>query len=799
MAMFRKFAALLAMTAVLAACGGGGGGGSQPPGPSPSPTTGATGATGSLAVGATSQTITLVAASGGTSSTITAPAATSGSGAATATLTASQPSSVPALTSIARGTALVQNAAARTPQAANASTVYGFITFTTNKAFTLGSSPSFTLTLSSAPSPSQYYYVAFYNGSAWTDAFQGPGTVNGTTISFAANASPVIFVPGTTYAFAFYATPTAVPTPAPSPTSSATGVAFTCPTSATVSSVARSSARAAARHGVRTARSAAAGSFTQLAVIYDSSVFKTPAGGRATTQEATAGASFLRQIDLSRSNQLIRVVSVPTSSVAAAQAALRAQYGVVSVGVTGARRSALTATPYYPNDPYFQGFTGSQNAAAGNPATSTFEGAAPYSQSAVVPGQWDMHAIQLEYAFGYSQSTNSLGHANSAALGSSAVHIAIIDTGEDVTHPELATKIVRTKCFITSEAGTGQSTGTYVTDEDGHGTNVAGIAAADLGNGFGFAGAGGNATIFAYRVFPTPDDTCAAGATNPDNQCSTNTLDIASAIVDAVENGANVISLSLGGGSPSGALAGCTGNGVDTDAAEGAAVAYAIKNNVIVVAASGNSFGQGVSAPACDSGVIAVGATSLDDGTPNGSSSVGGNAGGTPGAPAEYVASYSQYGSPATAPGSASAWGIVAPGGDPAGAEGATPTSSVDFYHWINNIWTSTPYLSSPNDPAFAGLCTDDYPGYGSTLPLDCTTLIAGTSMATPHVAGAVALILSVSGTTGVYATPAAMKTLLCQTADDLGPAQKEGCGRLNVYRAMAKVLVDPSPPPPKP
>jgi len=488
-----------------------------------------------------------------------------------------------------------------------------------------------------------------------------------------------------------------------------------------------------------------------------------------------------------KDNRIMRVMSVPTASVTKAEAALRAQSGVVSVGSGNGKRIALTTTPYYTNDPYFQGFTAAQNAIAGNAtAASTYE-TLPYAASASVPGQWDMHAIQLEHAYGYSQTGNGSNVTNANALGSAAVNIAIIDTGEDANHPELASKIVRQRCFITNEAGTAQSTGDYSLDEDGHGTDVSGIAAADSNNGLGFTGVGGKVNIFAYRVFPTPDDNC-ANADSTDDQCETDTADIASAITDAVNAGANVISMSLGGGGGVG-NSGCLSNGDDSDTTEGNAVAYAISHNVIVVAASGNSgtSGEGVGAPACDPGVIAVGATSLDDGQTNGS---GTSVGGSAATPVEYVASYSQYGSPASNPGSSSAWGIVAPGGDPSG-----DTDSDDL-HWIENIWTTTPYESSASDQNFLGECTDDYPSStGTTGTVDCRTLIAGTSMATPHVAGAVALILSVSS---AYSTPSLMKGLLCSTADNLaknGSTPNQGCGRLNVYRAMATALGDSSPP----
>jgi subtilisin family serine protease len=262
-----------------------------------------------------------------------------------------------------------------------------------------------------------------------------------------------------------------------------------------------------------------------------------------------------------------------------------------------------------------------------------------------------------------------------------------------------------------------------------------------------------------------------------DPQCGSDTNDVASAINDAVAHHVNIISMSLGG-DVCGSGSGFASNG-DPDITEGTAVANAIAANIVVVAASGNGAPKtvGVGSPACDAGVIAVGATALADGTTNAS----GVAGGTATAPIEYVTSYSQSGTTNTYQ-SANAWGIVAPGGDPAN------DMDLDDLHWIENTWTSTPYEASPTDTSFQGECTDDYPNStGKASPVDCRALIAGTSMATPHVAGAAALIIAVNPS---YQSPTLMKQLLCSTADNVGGNQ--GCGRLNVYRAMATALNDP-------
>ena len=460
----------------------------------------------------------------------------------------------------------------------------------------------------------------------------------------------------------------------------------------------------------------------------------------------------------------VQFVHVDPQSGPSAVAALRALPGVVRVVASGRAHLMATNVRDLTNEPMFQGEPATQNGTSGGGINNP-----PLYQTASTGGQWDMHMIGLDYAFAYSQPNNGSGIVNANALGSPGIKLAVIDTGEDLSIRELqgangAPKTIYAKCFITSANGLTQSTGNFVTDEDGHGTDTSSIAAGDSDNAFAFAAAGGNVSLMAYRVFPTPDDTCVPGGTS-DNQCGASYQDISSAITDAVNNGANVISMSIGGGT-------CT-SGQDPDPSEGAAVANAIAHGVIVVAASGNESATTVDAPACDTGVIAVGASALDDGQTDGT----GHTGGTATAPVEYVASYSNYSAAAPA-----TWGIVAPGGDANPAAGST--GDPDLLHWIENAWTSTPF-----DSKFAGNCGTDI--FGETG--NCRVFIDGTSMATPHVAGAAALILSVAPG---YANATLMKQLLCNSADNINDPH-QGCGRLDVNRAMAMALNDPVAPGP--
>ena len=565
--------------------------------------------------------------------------------------------------------------------------------------------------------------------------------------------------------------PTSNPTSTPgSGGTSLNEAAFQCPSSDT--SLAHSgSGSIGVTEAVRRAvsRSSAGLSSSLLAVSYASD---------ATTSNvldakiAALGAKSVRDTAFTNIGRAARVVRVVPGTLSSVQSALHAIPGVSDVSPVRRLSAAVVNGPYMTNDPYFEGY------ASLNPA--------PLYQTSASGGQWDMHIVQLEHAFAYSQSNNGSGVTNANALGSTSVKLAIVDTGEDVTHPDLAgATIARSRCFLTDDSGN-STTGTYVTDGFGHGTDVTGIASAVTNNSYGFSGDAGNVSLMLYRVFPTPDDNCANPGSS-DDQCGAADVDIASAINDAVANGANVINLSLGQSGTSGQCV----NGRDPSTVEGNAIANAIAANVVVVASAGNDglTSGGPIAPACDTGVIAAGASAYNDGNPNGSNYTGANH--------EYVASYTDVSSSNNTLDSASSWGIMAPGGDPGDAStctagAANPVCDTDDLHWIENIWTTTPYQSSSSDQDFVGTCgaSTEFGEAG-----DCRTLIAGTSMASPHVAGAAALILSVNS---AYQSPAKMKQLLCETADDIKDPH-QGCGRLNVYNAMAIAVGDPVPPTPAP
>lgn len=168
--------------------------------------------------------------------------------------------------------------------------------------------------------------------------------------------------------------------------------------------------------------------------------------------------------------------------------------------------------------------------------------------------------------------------------GDEEVLIAIIDTGVDMEHPDIKNKIYSSgRDFVNDDSD--------ATDDHGHGTHVAGVAAAETNNNEGVAGVAWNCKILPIKVVFVPDD--------PYEEPYAEYGWLIEAIVWAVDNGAGVINLSLGGD-------------VDTQSLK-SAVKYAFENNVVVVAAVGND-GISVLYPAAyDDYCLAVAATDYDD------------------------------------------------------------------------------------------------------------------------------------------------------------------------------------------
>lgn len=177
--------------------------------------------------------------------------------------------------------------------------------------------------------------------------------------------------------------------------------------------------------------------------------------------------------------------------------------------------------------------------------------------------QWGMVKIEAPEAWDITQ-------------GSSGVKIAICDTGIDQNHEDLAAKIVANKNFTLSRT---------VDDLYGHGTHVAGIAAAITNNVRGVAGVGFDSSLMNAKVL---------GDTGTGYYSW-----VASGIIWAADNGAKVINLSLGGTSSSTTLEG--------------AVNYAWGKGCVIVAAAGNSTTSVPLYPAYYAYCIAVAATDQND------------------------------------------------------------------------------------------------------------------------------------------------------------------------------------------
>jgi thermitase len=154
--------------------------------------------------------------------------------------------------------------------------------------------------------------------------------------------------------------------------------------------------------------------------------------------------------------------------------------------------------------------------------------------------------------------------------------VAILDSGLKLDHPEFAGRIVAGYDFVNND--------TDPTDDNGHGTNVAGIALASGNNAIGYAGVNWNSKIMSCKIV--------------DSKGFGQESWWADAIYFAVDNGAKVINLSAGNENVSRLLE----NAID----------YAFDSNVSVVVSVGNQNSH-IRYPAKYKNAIAVGSTNPDD------------------------------------------------------------------------------------------------------------------------------------------------------------------------------------------
>lgn len=313
--------------------------------------------------------------------------------------------------------------------------------------------------------------------------------------------------------------------------------------------------------------------------------------------------------------------------------------------------------------------------------------------------------------------------------GSHDTVVAVIDTGIASNHPDLSPNLVYAACFsLASMSGTGTCS-TYP-DLHWHGTHVAGTVAAAFDHGR-VVGVGPDLGLASYNVFELVDGDIVA-FDGP----------IWAAMLDAADRGFDVINMSLGGY----VVFPNSQEDVATWTAWNRVANYVTRQGVTIVASAGNGDlnlnGPVAHIPSDLPDVISVGATGIrpDPVYPQ------------PGA-FDVRAFYSNYGAAVT---------LSAPGGD-LGPEGTPWPFPAAFYLVMSS------YVSISPDCAATASCPVGYAWAG------------GTSMASPHVAGAAGLVKDADPSL----TAKQVRSILKRTAENLGDRQQFGHGMLDVEAAV--------------
>ena len=191
-----------------------------------------------------------------------------------------------------------------------------------------------------------------------------------------------------------------------------------------------------------------------------------------------------------------------------------------------------------------------------------------------LPGQWGLNAMDVLDAWNKTQGSN--------------VKVAVLDTGVDMGHPDLAANL------DTADAYNFVDNNTNPDDDYGHGTHVTGIIAAVANNQVGVAGVAPACKVMPIRVLGVEGGS---------------TVNLIQGIEWAIDHGAKAINISLGSD--------------QYDQAEADEINRAIASDVVVVAAAGNDAltGDPLSYPGALPGVVSVAALQQDldaNGNPTG-------------------------------------------------------------------------------------------------------------------------------------------------------------------------------------